>query len=109
MGLESRSDASAHLQSQLVESLTEIPGTPVLLMVLGVQPSRIPARVHGARSQRRQRATCVSHAVVREPAARSIPAGRRQARASTTIFTPDRAELLALKDQLGIAADGEVY
>ena len=48
MGIASRSEASAHLQSQLVESLTEIPGTPVLLMVLGVQRSRSLALVHGA-------------------------------------------------------------
>jgi hypothetical protein len=35
-------------QSQLIEFLTEIPGAPALLMVLSVQPSRIPVLAHGA-------------------------------------------------------------
>jgi len=45
--LGSRPGAVADLRLQLVEFLTEMPGTPLLLMAHSVQPSRISVLAHG--------------------------------------------------------------
>ena len=74
-------------------------------MVLGVQPSRILALVHGALAA----GDVGAPHVYCMPWCASLPRTQSRLDEGRPMLTPDRAESLALNDQPGIAADVEVY
>jgi hypothetical protein len=107
--LGSRSGAVADFRLQLVEFLTEMPGTPLMLTAHSVTAIEdFGAGAWRTRDQQCQRATCFARCPAR--ACRSVNPGRTKAgSSSSTILTPGLAELPALMHHLGIAAGAEVY